>query len=182
MAAFLERGQTKSPGAPVLKLGQNQSPNRGQNQQTRTRMKRFSGLALIAAGAPPALAEGAGGHGERMLQRLDLNHGGAITPDEASAVQAVRFLRLDTDGEGAVTEDEMLAAARQRIAWRIAKRFARMGLNGDGRVERAEFDDRGAARIARLDTDGDGRVSQEDIRARPHERRRGWHDDLLPDD
>ncbi len=150
-------------------------------------MKRIAGFALIAAaalaaGAPPALAEGAGGHGERMLQRLDLNRDGAITPDEAGAVRTVRFLRWDSDGDGVITEAEMLAAAQARIARRIAKRFARMDRNGDGRVERAEFDDRGAARFARLDTDGDGRVSREEIRARRHERRPGRHDDLLPDD
>ncbi len=150
-------------------------------------MKRFAGFALIAAAAlaadaPPALAEGAGGHGERMLQRLDLNGDDAITREEVEAVQTVRFLRLDTDGDGVITEAEMLAAAQARIARRIAKKFARMDRNGDGRVERAEFDDHGAARFARLDTDGDDRVSQEEIRARPHERRRGRHDDLLPDD
>ena len=150
-------------------------------------MKRFAGSALIAAatlatGAPPALAEGAGGQGERMLQRLDLNRDGAISPAEAGAVRTVRFLRLDSDGDGVITEAEMLAAAQERIARRIAKKFARMDRNGDGRVERAEFDDRGAARFARLDNDGDGRVSREEIRARPHGRRRGRHDDRLPDD
>ncbi len=147
-------------------------------------MKRLAGFALIAAVAlaAGALADGTGEHGERMLQRLDLNRDGAITPEEAGAVQTVRFLRLDSDGDGVITEAEMLAAAQARIARRIAKKFARMDRNGDGRVERAEFDDRGAARFARLDTDGDGRVSREEIRARRHERRRGRHDDLLPDD
>jgi Ca2+-binding EF-hand superfamily protein len=148
-------------------------------------MKRFVGFALIAAaalatGVPQAQAEGTGGHGDRMLQRLDLNRDGAISADEAGAVRTVRFLRWDTDGDGVITEAEMLAAAQERIARRIAKKFARMDRNGDGRVERAEFDDRGAARFARLDTDGDGRVSREEIRARPHGQRRGWHDDMLP--
>ncbi len=150
-------------------------------------MKRLAALALIAtttlaAGAPPVLAEGSGGPGERMLPRHDLNRDGAITLSEAGAVQTVRFLRWDSDGDGVITEDEMLAAAQARIARRIAKKFARMDRNGDGRVERAEFDGHGAARFARLDTDGDGRVTPEEIRARQHERRRGRHHDLLPDD
>jgi hypothetical protein len=150
-------------------------------------MKRFAGVALIAAaalavGAPPALADGAGGHGARMLQHFDLNGDGAVTAAEAGAVQAVRFLRWDGDGDGEVTEAEMLAAAQARIARRIAKRFARMDQNGDGRVERAEFDDQGAARFARLDTDGDDRVTLEEIAARRHERRQGRHHDLLPND
>ena len=151
-------------------------------------MKRFAliAAAVLAAGAPPVLAEGTGGHGDRMLQRLDLNRDDAITLDEVEAVRAVRFLRLDGDGDGAITEAEMVAAAQVRIARRIAKKFARMDLNGDDRVERAEFDDRGAARFARLDSDGDGQVSQEEIRARPHGwrrgSRRGWHDDGLPEE
>ncbi len=149
-------------------------------------MKRCAEFLLIAAvvlavGAPPALAEG-GGHGARMLRHLDLNHDGVITPDEAAAVRTVRFLRWDGDGDGAITEAEMLAVAQARIARRIAKRFARMDRNGDGRIERAEFDERGAERFARLDTDGDDRITLEEIRARRHERRRGWHDDSLPND
>ena len=153
-------------------------------------MKQFAGFALIAAttlaatlavGAPPALAEGAGGHGARMMQRLDLNRDGAITVGEAAAVRAVRFLRLDGDGDGAITEAEMLAAAQARIARRIAKRFAMMDRNGDGRIERSEFDEHGTARFAALDTDGDDRVSRDEIAALRHERRHGWHDDLLPD-
>jgi hypothetical protein len=148
-------------------------------------MERFAGFALIAAalavGAPQALAEGAGGHGERMLQHLDLNRDGAVTPDEAGAVRTARFLRWDSDGDGVITEAEMLAATQARVARRIAKKFARMDRNGDGRIERAEFDDIGAARFARLDKDGDGRVSREEIRAGRHERRRGRHNDLFPD-
>ncbi len=149
-------------------------------------MKRFAGFALIAAaalatGAPQTQAEGTGGHGDRMLQRLDLNCDGAISAGEAGAVRTVRFLRWDADGDGVITEAEMAAAAQARVARRIAKKFARMDRNGDGRVERAEFDDRGAAQFARLDTDGDDRVTLEEIRARRHERRRGWHDDVLPD-
>ena len=56
-----------------------------------------------------------------------------------------------------------------------------MDRNGDGRIERSEFDEHGTARFAALDTDGDDRVSRDEIAARRHERRHGWHDDLLPD-
>ena len=150
-------------------------------------MKRYAAFALTAgviavAAASPILAGGERGHGGRMLERSDLNKDGAITQAEAEATGAVRFLRMDTDGDGAITEAEMLEAMQARIAHKIAKKFARLDKNGDGRVERAEFDDHGAARFARLDTDGDGRISDEEIRARPHGQRRGWHDDELPND
>jgi len=148
-------------------------------------MERLGGFVLIAAalavGAPQALAEGAGGQGGRMFQHLDLNRDDAVTPDEAGAVRTVQFLRWDSDGDGVIAEAEMLAAAQAHLARRIAKKFARMDRNGDGRVERAEFDDTGAARLARLDTDGDGQVSREEIRAYRHDRRRGRHNDLFPD-
>ena len=88
-------------------------------------MKQFAGFALIAAttlaatlavGAPPALAEGAGGHGARMMQRLDLNRDGAITVGEAAAVRAVRFLRLGVAGDGPIPGAEPLAAAQASAA------------------------------------------------------------------
>ena len=142
--------------------------------------------ASVVALAAPILAQGtqnrARNHGERMLEHLDLNGDGGITQAEAGAVREVRFLRMDSDGDGVITEEEMRAAAQKRIARRIAKKFARLDRNGDGRVERAEFDDHGAARFARLDTDGDGRVSQEEFRARPHGMGRGWQDGRLPDE
>jgi Ca2+-binding EF-hand superfamily protein len=146
----------------------------------------FAVISALSVGAfaVPMLAQGihdsAHSHGERMLKHLDLNGDGGITSAEAGAVREVRFLRMDSDGDGVITEEEMQAAAQKRIARRIAKKFARLDRNGDGRVERAEFEDHGAARFARLDTDGDGRVSQEEFRARPHGSRRGWHDNRLP--
>ena len=154
-------------------------------------MKRRVVFAIITAAsvvgfAAPMFAQGAHNHawnhGERMLKHLDLNGDGSITPAEAAAIREVRFLRMDTDGDGVITEEEMQAVAQKRIARRIAKKIARLDKNGDGRIERAEFDEHGAARFARLDTDGDGRVSQEEFRARPHGFRRGWHDDKLPDE
>jgi Ca2+-binding EF-hand superfamily protein len=150
-------------------------------------MKRRVAFAVIAAVsaaafAVPILAQEAHHHGERMLRHLDLNGDGGISSAEAAAVREVRFLRMDTDGDGVITEEEMQTAAQQRIARRIAKKIARLDKNGDGRVERAEFDEHGVARFARLDTDGDGRVSHEEFRARPHGSRRGWHDGKLPDE
>jgi hypothetical protein len=140
--------------------------------------------AVIGAGASLALAQGGykEGHGPggRMMHRMDLNGDGAITPAEAGAVRTVRFLSLDTDGDGIITEEEMQARMQKRVAERVAKRFAMMDRNGDGRVERAEFEESGAARFARRDTDGDGRISQEEFRAQRHGWGRGKHDDKRP--
>jgi hypothetical protein len=148
-------------------------------------MKRPVAFSLIAAiiavaAASPILAGGGFGHGGHMMKRSDLNRDGMTTPVEADAMGAVMFLQLDADGDGVITEAEMLEAAQARIARMIAIKFARLDQNGDGQVERAEFDDHGAARFTRLDTDGDGMISGEEIHARPHGQRRGWHDDELP--
>ncbi len=59
-----------------------------------------------------------------------------------------------------------------RFERRLSKRFARMDANGDGRVERAEYEQLRAQRFARLDQDGDGRVSRDEFRLRP--RGQGW--------
>lgn len=152
-------------------------------------MKRHITYALIAvtalgAGTKLALAEDGHKwghrHGDRMMHRLDLNDDGAIGLVEANAVGAVRFLRLDTDGDGIITEQEMQERIQKRIAERIAKRFAKMDRNGDGRVERSEFDEIGIERFARMDTDGDGRVSREELRAQRKGWGRGRHDDKPP--
>ena len=74
----------------------------------------------------------------------------------------------------------MLARMQKRVAERVAKRFAMMDRNGDGRVERAEFEEGGTERFARQDTDGDGRVSREELRAHQHGRGRGGHHGKLP--
>jgi len=152
-------------------------------------MKRNIAYALIAAavlGTGTSLALAQGGdkgehrHGDRMMHRLDLNGDGAITPVEATAVQTVRFLTLDTDADGVITEEEMLVRMQKRIAERVAKRFAMMDRNGDGRIERSEFEESGAERFTRLDTDGDGRVSNEEFRVQRHGWGRGRHHDKLP--
>lgn len=145
-------------------------------------------VAALGAGISMALAQegqifghnGRHGHGGSMMHRMDLNDDGAISPVEASAVRTVHFLRLDTDGDGIITEAEMLERMQKRIAEHVAKRFAMMDRNGDGRVERTEFEETGTARFVRMDTDGDGRVSSEEFRAQPHGWERSRHDDQLP--
>ena len=120
-------------------------------------------VAVVAGGLAMA---GPGGHGGRMLERLDLDGDGAISRDEARAFGDGRFQRWDRDSDGAVTEAEMIEAAQERIANRVGKMFARMDRNGDGRLERAELDAMGDARFERMDTDGDGRISVQEIEAR----------------
>ena len=107
-----------------------------------------------------------------MLRRADLNGDGAVSTVEAEAVRNVAFLRMDVDVDGVVTRDEMEAQFRarmqRRIEHRVAKGFARWDANGDGRIERAEFDDSSAAGFAKLDADGDGRVALDELGSEMH--------------
>ena len=138
-------------------------------------MKGFAAIAMAAVlAAAPALAEPGGGHGDRLLNRVDRNGDGAIDREEAQAFRAALFLRLDRDADGAVTEAEMIEAAQERMARRASKMFARMDGNGDGRLDRDELAARGEARFDRTDANGDGRVTMEEIRARLQAR---WYDD-----
>jgi Ca2+-binding EF-hand superfamily protein len=55
-----------------------------------------------------------------------------------------------------------------------------MDRNGDGRVERSEFEENGTDRFTRLDTDSDGRVSNDEFRTQRHGWGLGRHHDKLP--
>lgn len=140
-------------------------------------MKRILALAVAAAtaAAAPALAGPGHGPGGKFMQRMDLNGDGAVSAAEAAALRAVRFLSLDTDDDGAVTEAEMIERIRARIEARVAKRFARLDRNGDGRIDRDEFELAGTERFARLDADGDGMASGDELRAGLHRHRHGHH-------
>lgn len=131
-------------------------------------------MGILAA----ALVSGAavakdGRRAEQMFKRADTNGNGAISATEARAFRDARFARMDVNGDGAVTLEEMTEAARKRSAERVAKMFERADRNGDGVIQRTEFEDRGARRFEMLDADGDGSVTLEEIQARKGRRRGG---------
>jgi len=138
-------------------------------------MTRIFALAVAAATAVAAPALAGPGNGDRMIERMDLNGDGAVSAAEAGALRAVRFLSMDANGDGVVTEAEMVERIRARIEARVAKRFARLDRNGDGRIDRDEFELIGAERFARLDADGDGVASGDELRAAMQHRRHGHH-------
>lgn len=104
-------------------------------------MTRFTKLMLAAAlggtvlggaayaaqdqAAPPAPTAGMHhhrhGHGD-MLAKLDANHDGVITRDEAIAAATARFDRLDTNHDGKIDQTEIAAAKAQMQQRRQAMR------------------------------------------------------------
>ena len=113
--------------------------------------------------------------GGGMTRRMDLNGDGKVSAAEAEAVRAVMFLRWDADGDGILTEDEMIEHIMARVRKHIAKRFEMHDVNGDGRIDQAEFAESSAARFAEMDADGDGSLSGDELKAM-HHRGRGHGD------
>lgn len=133
-------------------------------------------LSLAVGAGATSAAAGGWGHGG-MHGAADLNGDGAVTRAEAQALREVTFLRWDYDGDGILTQQEMIDREVARITRRIAKRFAKIDTNGDGRVERAEFEARMDEQFTQLDTDGDGQLGEMEMPRRGHGWRHGHHRD-----
>ena len=111
------------------------------------------GIALL--GGALAYADDLGVFGESIFDRLDLDHNGVISLDEAKTARSGMFDRIDADRDGVVTSAEIEAAkesAEKRRAKRLStlaglraemptpsERFAELDQNHDGKVTREEF-------------------------------------------
>ncbi|MBU3077241.1 EF-hand domain-containing protein [Sphingomonas quercus] len=143
----------------------------------------WMGLCLAAAVAAPAagLAQGqpAGDRMKAMFDRVDTNHDGYISRDEADAAGAAMrqrmqerrtaqrdkaFARLDSNGDGAISRPEFDSAPRvagQARRGQPGRGGAQGGAGGGGMLS-AMFD--------RMDADHDGRVSLAEAEAAAQQR------------
>jgi hypothetical protein len=112
-------------------------------------------LTVALLGGALAYADDLGFLGESIFDRLDLNHDGLVSPDEAKATRARMFDRIDADHDGSVTAAEIETAkdsAQKRRSKRLAslakvraamptpsERFAELDQDHDGKVTRDEF-------------------------------------------
>jgi len=130
--------------------------------------------ALAQEGAPPAPAEGApqpprqeAGPAEKqpapvvdpLLEALDLDRDGAISADELKKA-ATSLIALDKNKDGVLTREEFGPPGDRNP-------LAALDKDGDGRVSKAEADDRLKERFDELDKDRDGFLSAEELRPRP---------------
>ena len=90
----------------------------------------LSGAALLAVAGGVALAQGPG-------QRPDRN--ADVTRDQVVARTNEAFARLDANHDGRVTPDEARAMREQRRAQRQTRMFERLDANHDGNISRDEF-------------------------------------------
>ncbi len=105
-----------------------------------------------SAAAVSAAARGAGGD---RFERMDINDDGIVTAAEMDARQAELIAGADANGDGGVSADEIRAYRRaKREEWRAQNN---PDANGDGVVDRHEFQTAADKRFDRMDKDGDGR-------------------------
>ena len=147
--------------------------------------------ALLAADPAATTPQARGPHGQgQWFSRLDTNHDGAISKDEATAAAQARvqkmFDRVDTNHDGLITQDEIRAAAQARraeIKAKAAARFRAADKNGDGLLSKDEAAAMPmlARRFDALDTNKDGMLSPEEIEAGAHHfAGRGWKGNDTP--
>lgn len=157
----------------------------------------IGGAAIAAQTAapppPPAPMMHHGHHGDWMA-RIDVNHDGVITRDEAMTAADAKFARYDTDGNGQITHQEMQAHMAARHDRMMARRgtdtppsagrdggpmrggpgmhpgggmmmMRRMDTNHDGIISRDEAHAAAVAMFDKADTNHDGRIDQGEIAA-----------------
>ncbi len=118
------------------------------------------GTATAVSAAP----RGPGGGFDRM----DANGDGVVTAAEMDAQQAELIAAADANGDGGVSKEEMRSYRKtKREEWRAQNN---PDANGDGVVDRIEFQAAADKRFDRMDKDGDGVLSEDERR-----QRRGFH-------
>ena len=97
------------------------------------------GVALLASGAFPALAQG--GNLAKMFDRADLNHDGVVTRAEFAASRTARFQALDRNHDGYLTREDVppMAVLLRPDAAKMMDALAPFDTDHDGRISLAEF-------------------------------------------
>ena len=116
------------------------------------------------AGGGPGGGPGAGGgRGTMMFQRLDTNADGKITQDELKVGRDTRYAAMDQNDDGKITWQEFQAAPRPgKQGPRMQQMFQRADTNGDGVINRDEFDKKADLRSKPLDRNGDGVITRDE--------------------
>ena len=116
---------------------------------------------LVATVIPSA--EAASSFVQRMMmKRFDKNGDGAITFNEFAPLHERIFSRLDRNSDGFITQAEFVQVKGADKARRVAG-FARLDKDGNKTLSQAEFVGLAPGMFARMDLNGDGRLTPEEI-------------------
>jgi len=123
-------------------------------------------LVTFAAGASLALlgaaaAQGPGRGGDRFWDRFDKDGDGRVPVEDLVGRAAERADEIDADGDGFITREEMDAYREARREDMQAMRFP--DRNGDGVVDRAEYEAAARERFDKLDANGDGVLTEDEV-------------------
>lgn len=120
-------------------------------------------LAFAAVTAIPA--QGPRERPRYVLQALDLNHDGQLSPQELQAAPA-SLLTLDRNGDGELTPDELEPPRPDSGATpdQLATQLMAFDKNGDGVLTSDELPERLQTLFTRADTNHDGKLTPDEIR------------------
>lgn len=139
----------------------------------------LAGLAVAAAPVPQA-PQSPTEHGQRWLQKIDLNRDGVIDRSEATSHPRLgaMFNRMDRNGDGALDAGER-PGRRGEHGKRSGRGHAgmrsaiKLDADGDGRISKVEAaQSRLAPRFDQLDRSRDGYLVGSELRAGAEQRRR----------
>jgi hypothetical protein len=100
-----------------------------------------------------------------VLDRADANGDGVIARAEFLAARAEQFTTRDRNGDGFIDSADLSerAAARPRITQAVDGIVKQFDANQDGKVDKVEFVDGGAAIFDRADADRNGSLDAKEI-------------------
>jgi len=117
-------------------------------------------LAAAVIGVTAAAAPASAKRGFRMFNQADTNKDGSVSKAEYDAARGALFARMDANGDGTIETSELRAWIRAMPARIRDARFKSLDANGDGKITADEFVARRKAMFDRIDGNGDGAVDK----------------------
>lgn len=128
----------------------------------------FMGHA-VASGGFGKHHGGFGHRGEMLFKTFDTDQDGSITAAEIDAETQRRLKDHDANGDAALSLDEFQGVWIEMMRSRMVDAFQRFDEDGDGRVTKAEIDEKTNWMLTRMDRDEDGQITRKDMRMHfPH--------------